>query len=125
MTIFFVVLALAVIAVVAVLIAGRVGQLSDPVVDRYQPELPFPPLAAGDISKVRLPVAIRGYRMQDVDELVDRLAESLRIREAQIAALSSTVEAHVTSVEDAHEVPDVGVPQVEESPVPAQNQEQP
>ena len=39
-------------------------------------------LTADDLDKVRLPVAFRGYRMAEVDALLDRLGEELAIRDA-------------------------------------------
>lgn len=39
-------------------------------------------LSADDIEKIRLPVAFRGYRMTEVDALLDRIAEELAIRDA-------------------------------------------
>lgn len=98
MTIFFVLLALAAVAVVALLAAGKIGQLNDPVVDRYRPEPPLVPLAATDVADIRLATAVRGYRMDDVDDLLNRLTETLQIREAQIAALNPQ-----QSDEDTHD----------------------
>ncbi len=39
-------------------------------------------LSADDVDKVRLPVAFRGYRMAEVDALLDRLSEELAVRDA-------------------------------------------
>lgn len=39
-------------------------------------------LTSDDVDKVRLPVAFRGYRMAEVDALLDRLSEELAIRYA-------------------------------------------
>ena len=88
MTIFFVLLALGAVAVIALLAAGKIGQLNDPVVDRYRQDTPNAPLAADDIANLRFATAIRGYRMDDVDEVLILLTETLRLREAQLAALA-------------------------------------
>ncbi len=88
MTIFFILLALAVVGLIAVLAAGKIGQLGDPVVDRFRPELPLAPLAAQDIERIRFGTGLRGYRMDDVDEVLARFTETLRIREAQLSALN-------------------------------------
>lgn len=88
MTIVFALVALAVIGTVAVLAAGKIGQLDDPVVDRFRPELPLAPLSATDVAQMRFGTGVRGYRMDDVDDALVRLSETLRIREAQLAALS-------------------------------------
>mgnify|MGYP003556496654 FL=1 len=101
MTIFFVLLALAAIGVIAVLAAGRIGQLEDPVVDRYRPEIPLAPLAATDLENLRFGTGLRGYRMSDVDEAIGRLTETLRIREAQLAAYNPQLNASESSTEGA------------------------
>lgn len=44
-------------------------------------------LLAEDIDTVRLPVALRGYRFAETDVLLDRLADELRERDAEIARL--------------------------------------
>ncbi len=86
MTIVFVLLALAAVALIAVLAAGRIGQLNDPIVDRYRADPPNAPLSSEDVSQLRFGTAFRGYRMDEVDDILGRLSESLRIREAQLAA---------------------------------------
>ena len=40
-----------------------------------------------DVAAVRLPVALRGYRFAETDLLLDRLADELRERDAEIARL--------------------------------------
>jgi DivIVA domain-containing protein len=42
-------------------------------------------LVAEDIPRIRLPIALRGYRMAEVDAVLDRLAAELEIRDAQLA----------------------------------------
>lgn len=101
MTIFFVLLALVAIGFIAVLAAGKIGQLQDPVVDRYRPEIPLPPLSVADTENFRFATAVRGYRMQDVDEALARLTETLRIRETQLAALSPQPPVDEPSGQDA------------------------
>ena len=44
-------------------------------------------LLADDVAEVRLPVALRGYRFAETDLLLDRLAEELKSRDAEIARL--------------------------------------
>jgi hypothetical protein len=90
MTILFVVIAVAVIALAAVAASGKLGQLTDPVVDRQPARIPPVPLAASQLVDLRFATAARGYRMQDVDEAIEALTETLRIREAQLSAMSAT-----------------------------------
>jgi DivIVA domain-containing protein len=49
------------------------------------------PVAADDVRGVQLPVSVRGYRMTEVDWLLDQLAAVLEERDAQIAALRAQV----------------------------------
>lgn len=75
---FFAVLAVAVMGVVAVVAAGRGGQLRDAYDDRPDARVPADrPLTADDLRRVRFSTALRGYRMSEVDALLDRLATEL------------------------------------------------
>lgn len=69
-----VVLALGGVAMVA---AGRGGSLAAPERDRVRVLPGSGPLSASDLRRVRFPLAVRGYRMADVDALLDRLADQL------------------------------------------------
>jgi DivIVA domain-containing protein len=67
-----VVLALGAIAVVA---AGRGTPMSEAYDDRPDAVVPADgPLSADDLRRVRFSLAFRGYRMSEVDALLDRLA---------------------------------------------------
>ncbi len=70
-----IVLALGGVAMVA---SGRGGSMAPAYDDR--PDLALPtdrPLVAQDLRTVRFPLAVRGYRMSDVDDLLARLATEL------------------------------------------------
>ena len=63
-------------------------QIAPPI--RDEPIWTLPPdraLEPADIETVRLPVALRGYRFAETDLLLDRLAEELTLRDAEIARL--------------------------------------
>ncbi|MDQ3732606.1 MAG: DivIVA domain-containing protein [Actinomycetota bacterium] len=47
------------------------------------------PPDAGDIEALRLSVVLRGYRMLEVDWVLDRLSEALTEKDRQIAALTN------------------------------------
>ena len=67
-----VVLALGGIALVA---AGRGAPLSEVYDDRPDSSVPAQgPLTADDLRRVRFSLGFRGYRMSEVDALLDRLA---------------------------------------------------
>lgn len=69
-----------------VLPAGE--QIAPPLRDEPLWELPAGHSLAGtDVTSARLPVALRGYRFAETDRLLDRLAEELDRRDAEIARL--------------------------------------
>ena len=74
MTWFFAALVMAVMAVVAVVAVGRGGGLEETFDDRPDARVPPGPLSAADIRRVRFTTAFRGYRMSEVDALLERLA---------------------------------------------------
>ena len=82
-----------VVAAVALAVLGDgAGALKDPDPDRIDDRLPPDrPLVRADIDEVRLPVAVRGYRMLDVDEVLDRLGAELAERDARIAELEASL----------------------------------
>jgi len=81
-----------VVAAVAMAVLGDGSALKDPDPDRIDDRLPPDrPLVRSDIDEVRLPVAVRGYRMLDVDEVLDRLGAELAERDARIAELESSL----------------------------------
>ena len=78
----FAVLIVLAMAGVAMVASGRGGSMAPAYDDR--PDLALPegrPLAAEDLRTVRFSLALRGYRMSDVDALLARLATELEERE--------------------------------------------
>jgi DivIVA domain-containing protein len=78
----------ALLAAVGWLAIGGGGHMSDPVPDR--PDLALPEdglLARDDVDRVRFSVGARGYRMDEVDDVLDRLANEIELRERRIAEL--------------------------------------
>jgi DivIVA domain-containing protein len=74
----FAVLVVLVMGGVAMVASGRGGSMAPAYDDR--PDLALPedrPLGAQDLRTVRFPLALRGYRMSDVDALLSRLATEL------------------------------------------------
>jgi DivIVA domain-containing protein len=79
---------LGVLAAVAVLAAGRGGSMADAPRDRAPgAALPDSAVSADDIDHLRFSLAFRGYRMDEVDATLDRLAAELAERNARIAEL--------------------------------------
>lgn len=80
----------AVVAAVALAVLGDGGALRDAEPDRLDDRLPDDrPVGRADVDRLRLPVALRGYRMADVDDVLDRLAAELTERDARIAELEA------------------------------------
>ena len=75
---FFAVLIVLAMGGVAVLAAGRGAPLAEVYDDRPDATVPGSgPLQADDLRRVRFSLALRGYRMSEVDALLDRLASQL------------------------------------------------
>jgi DivIVA domain-containing protein len=76
---FFSILIVAVMGVAAVAATGRFGGLAETYDDRPDSRVPADgPLGAEDLEAVRFTTALRGYRMSEVDALLDRLTQQLR-----------------------------------------------
>jgi DivIVA domain-containing protein len=78
MTWFFAILIVLALGGVAVLAAGRGAPLAEVYDDRPDATVPASrPLVADDLRRVRFSIALRGYRMSEVDAMLDRLASQL------------------------------------------------
>jgi hypothetical protein len=89
---FMLIALVAVVAAVAMAVLGDGGALRDSEPDRLDDRLPADrALIRSDIDTLRLPVAVRGYRMLDVDEVLDRLGAELAERDARIAELEAAL----------------------------------
>ncbi len=84
--------ALALLGVVLVLFAAAVLSTREGTVLAPAPQdlpdlgLPERPLRAEDVEGLRFSLAPRGYRMAEVDAVLDRLAEELADRDRRLAA---------------------------------------
>jgi DivIVA domain-containing protein len=68
------------------------GGLADAPPDQLdEPLPPDRPVNRVDVDALRLPVTARGYRMQQVDDVLDRLGAELAERDARIAELESAL----------------------------------
>ncbi|MER5635812.1 DivIVA domain-containing protein [Kitasatospora sp. NPDC002227] len=64
--------------------------LPETVHDRIAARLPQDrPLGRADVDELRLPMALRGYRMDEVDDVLDRLGVELARRDERIAELEA------------------------------------
>ncbi|MFD5869790.1 MULTISPECIES: DivIVA domain-containing protein [unclassified Streptomyces] len=83
-----------VVAAVTLAVVGGGGSavLQDVEPERLTDPLPTNrPVGRADVESLRLPMAVRGYRMADVDEALGRLGAELAERDAHIAELESAL----------------------------------
>jgi DivIVA domain-containing protein len=80
---------LAVLFVAAVVSTREGGVMADAPRDAADVNLPAGPLRPVDVHQVRFGLAVRGYRMSEVDEVLDRLAGEIAVRDSRIAELES------------------------------------
>lgn len=89
----FAVLVVLVLGAVAVVAAGRGAPMVEEYGDRVDSTVPESgPVTADDLRRIRFPLAVRGYRMQEVDALLDRLATEREEAERAEVAPAGTVD---------------------------------
>src|SRR5581483_2405230 len=108
-------LTLALYGLLALLLAGALFLLAAyllPAGEQIAPPIRDEPLWAlpadkrldeADVAAVRLPVALRGYRFAETDQLLDRLAAELRERDAEIARLKELRSPYYVAAEQQAE----------------------
>ncbi|MDQ1630157.1 MAG: hypothetical protein QOC80_129 [Frankiaceae bacterium] len=104
------------------LLLGR-GETQPPAeLDRSPVELPDDREVVGDdLRALRISVSFRGYRMTEVDWLLDQFAQALDQRDSEIATLRALVEAADDVPAAARHEPETAsesVPQAVPEPVP-------
>ncbi|MDX6287340.1 MAG: hypothetical protein QOG53_2825 [Frankiales bacterium] len=82
---------LGILFAVAAVVAGRSRVMSDPVPDEIDTRVPPNDIrmAAEDIDGLRFRMAFRGYRMDQVDDALDRLREEITVRDVTIQTLQA------------------------------------
>jgi DivIVA domain-containing protein len=110
----FLVFVLGVLVVAALLFLGASvlmgrGETQPPAeLDRSPVELPDDrPVTGDDVRGLRISVAARGYRMTEVDWLLEQFADALDERDAEIASLRARL-AEQQDTGAAHAAPDDG-----------------
>lgn len=79
-------LAVVLVGGVAAVALGAVrGGLEPPTTSLPAVSLPAGPLRPGDVDDVRFSLGLRGYRMEQVDAVLDRLRAELAARDAELA----------------------------------------
>ena len=78
-----------VLGAAAAIAAGGLGEMSsDPVRDGYRQDLPEHALTPEDVQTLRFGVQLRGYAMDQVDDVLARLSHEIADRDALIAELT-------------------------------------
>ncbi len=101
---------------IAVVIFGR-GEQMAPLSPRASPtELPDEGMTGDDVRSMRFAMALRGYRMSDVDWALERMADELDRLKSQVTALSGGLERQVSAPEGTDGEP--AVPALSPAPPP-------
>jgi DivIVA domain-containing protein len=75
-------LAIGVVGLAAAASTGRFGEMPDVVDDRVHPVVPESgPLTGSDLRDIQFAVVPRGYSMEQVDALLERLAAQIDLKE--------------------------------------------
>lgn len=94
--------AVAILAAVVLIVMGRAGEMSGAEPDYAPLDLPPDgPLASRDVTRLRLPLSLWGYHVRAVDELLQRVSDSLTAQEEHITAL----ERRLAEIEDKSPAP--------------------
>lgn len=87
-----------VVGAAALVALGGGGALPDVEHDRLAADLPLErQLDRADVDGLRFPMALRGYRMDEVDDVLDRLGVELSHRDLRIAELEAALAAALES----------------------------
>lgn len=86
--IFFILLALLLVGGLAAVLTGRAtpDPMADPVASTPHHGLPPGDLRAADLDAVRFDTALRGYRMDQVDDVLDRVRKQIADLESEVAS---------------------------------------
>ena len=101
-----VVAALAVLFLVAAVATGQGDAMAEMPPDRRPADLPDDPLGPADLDRLRFGVGLRGYRMDQVDAVLDRLGAELAQRDERIAELTARVAALEAPAQPQEAAPD-------------------
>ena len=71
----FAIIAVGLLFLAALAGAGRFGEMPEPVVDQFIPELPDRPLTPDDLRAAQFGLTLRGYSPQQVDRLLAHAAQ--------------------------------------------------
>ena len=88
MIVFFLLIVILLIGLTTAAVLGGIGGfLADPMSSRPFGGLPAGSLSSEDIAQLQFDQALRGYRMDQVDDVIDALSARLNELENEVAAL--------------------------------------
>ena len=94
MIVFLLCIVVLLIGLTAAAVMGKIGGfMADPTSSQAFSGVPAGSLSSEDIGRVRFDRALRGYRMDEVDEVIDALGARLRELETQVAPAPTQAEA--------------------------------
>lgn len=82
-------------------------------------------MQAADLDRVRIPVSLRGYRFAETDDLIDRLAAEIVVRDEEIARLRKAAPASFERPRPGIERPAADRPSAEHSSAEHSSAERP
>ncbi|MHA6762737.1 DivIVA domain-containing protein [Streptacidiphilus sp. PAMC 29251] len=95
-----------VVGAAALVALGSGGSLPDVERDRLAARLPLDrPAGRSDVDSLRFPMALRGYRMDAVDDVLDRLGAELTHRDVRVAELEAALSAALAAGSPANGEP--------------------
>jgi DivIVA domain-containing protein len=87
---FFVLIVVLLIGLTTAAVMGKIGGfMADPTSSQSFGGVPEGPLSTSDLVELRFDQALRGYRMDQVDEVIDALSARIRDLEGEVAAVSA------------------------------------
>ena len=102
MILFFVLIVVLLIGLTTAAVMGKIGGfLADPTSSQSFSGVPDGGLSADALAHLHFDQALRGYRMNQVDEVIDALGKRVRELEAEIGARSAA-EAELPAPVESH-----------------------
>jgi DivIVA domain-containing protein len=87
---FFVLIVVLLIGLTTAAVMGKVGGfMADPTSSQSFAGVPEGPLSTRDLVELRFDQALRGYRMDQVDEVIDALSARIHDLESEVASVSA------------------------------------
>lgn len=103
MIVFLLLIVILLIGLTAAALMGRIsGFLAEPTSSQAFGGVPAGSLSTADLRHLRFDQGLRGYRMEQVDEVIDALSARLNTLETEVASLRAT-DARPGAVSDPQE----------------------